>query len=97
MAWILGITCWLILALLLFYFWLCFDYYFFTYDLLEHRAAQWFKYPSAVLAILCLLVSANIVLFAVKIISHRAAAIEVQRASSSQKLSPPKTNNLRGI
>ena len=98
MKWILGIVCWLFLAGLLLYLCVWVDYHFFTYDLLDRRAAQWVKHPYRVLAILCLLVSANLVLFAVKIatVTHRAIdsqSLGRQHANANKKLPASTTRN----
>ena len=94
MNWILGIACWLFLAGLLLYLCVWIDYRFFLYDLLERRAAKWVKHPYRVLAILCLLLSANIILFSVKIITIRQKAIEAHLTSFNKKLTP---TTLHGI
>lgn len=93
MAWILAIaSSWLFVALLLYYLYLCFDYYFFTYDLLERRAAQWLKHPDRVLVTLCLLASATVVFVGVKIATrHRAGGIEAPHVDFKTNTTPPKT------
>ena len=72
MNWILGIMSWLFIASLLFY--LCAAVNHFLYgDLLARQIVRRMKHPVSVIVILCLLVSANIVLGAVRAIEHRAA------------------------
>jgi hypothetical protein len=56
-----------ILAGLLFYVCLWIDYRLFTYDV-ERRVARLMPHPVRVLAISCLVLSANIVLFVLKIV-----------------------------
>jgi hypothetical protein len=81
MNWILGITYWLFVAALLFYLCVAIDHFVYG-DLLERRASQTVKHPRGLVMILCLLLSANIVLLGVKAIEHRAPAIEARRALS---------------